>query len=82
MRKEQQIKFYNKYINKKYKNHLLLYDNASPHKLLLLRNIIKDSNNHLLYCVHYHPETNPKTNPKTNFKTNPKTNPIEDFLVN
>ena len=48
IRKEQQIEFYNKYINKKYKNHLLLYDNASPHKSLLLRQIIKDSGNHLL----------------------------------
>ena len=26
---------------------------------LLLRKIIKDSDNHLLYCVPYHPETNP-----------------------
>ena len=47
------------YINKKYKNHLLLYDNASPHKSLLLRQLIKDSKNILLYCVPYHPETNP-----------------------
>ena len=31
IKKEQQIEFYNKYINKKYINHLILYDNASPH---------------------------------------------------
>ena len=59
IRKEQQIEFCNKYINKKYKNYLLLYDNASPHKSILLRQLIKDSGNHLLYCVSYHPETNP-----------------------
>ena len=51
--------FYNKYINNKYKDYLVLYDNASPHKSLLLRQLIKDSGNHLLYCVPYHPETNP-----------------------
>lgn len=59
IKKEQQIEFYNKYINKKYKNYLLLYDNASPHKSLLLRQLIKDSGNNLLYTVSYHPETNP-----------------------
>ena len=59
IKKEQQIEFYNKYINKKYKDYLVLYDNARPHKSLLLRQLIKDSGNHLLYCVPYHPETNP-----------------------
>jgi transposase len=59
IKKEQQMDFYNKYINNKYKDYLLLYDNASPHKSLLLRQLIKDSGNHLLYCVPYHPETNP-----------------------
>ena len=59
IKKEQQIEFYNKYINKKYKDYLLLYDNARPHKSLLLRQLIKDSGNHLLYTVSYHPETNP-----------------------
>lgn len=38
---------------------MLLYDNASPHKSILLKKLIKDSGNHLLYCVSYHPETNP-----------------------
>ena len=59
IKKEQQIEFYNKYINKKYKNYLLLYDNVRPHKSLLLRQLIKDSSNYLLYTVSYHPETNP-----------------------
>ena len=59
IKKEQQMDFYNKYINNKYKDYLVLYDNASPHKSLLLRQLIKDSGNHLLYCVPYHPETNP-----------------------
>lgn len=59
IKKEEQIEFYNKYINNKYTNYLILYDNASPYKSLLLKQLIKDSGNNLLYCVPYHPETNP-----------------------
>lgn len=59
VKKEQLIEFYEKYINKKYKNYLILMDNARPHKSLLLQKLIKDSENKLLYTVSYHPETNP-----------------------
>ena len=59
IKKEQQIEFYNKYINQKYKNYLILMDNASPHKSLLLKELIKDSGNNLLYTVSYNPQTNP-----------------------
>lgn len=59
IKKEEQLEFYKKYIYKKYTNHLILYDNASPHKSLLLKQLIIDSGNNLLYCVPYHPETNP-----------------------
>ena len=34
-------------------------DNARPHKSLLLRELIKDTGNHLLYTVSYNPQTNP-----------------------
>ena len=40
-------------------NHLILYNNTSPHKSLLLKQLIKDSGYNLLYCVPYYPETNP-----------------------
>ena len=59
IRKEQIIEFYKRYINRKYRNHLILMDNASPHRSLLLRKLIKNSGNQLLYTVPYHPETNP-----------------------
>lgn len=59
VRKEQLIAFYKRYIDKKYKKHLILMDNASPHRSLLLRKLIKKSGNYLLYTVPYHPETNP-----------------------
>ena len=59
IKKEQHIEFYNKYINQKYKNYLILMDNASPHKSLLLKELIKDSGNNLLYTVSYNPQTNP-----------------------
>lgn len=59
VKKEQLIEFYNKFIKDKYKNHLILMDNARPHKSLLLRKLIKDTGNHLLYTVSYNPQTNP-----------------------
>ena len=34
-------------------------DNASPHKWLLLKELITDSGNNLLYTVSYNPQTNP-----------------------
>jgi transposase len=52
-------KFIDKYINKKYKNHLILLDNASFHRSKLIKQKIKDSKNELLYTIPYHPETNP-----------------------
>jgi hypothetical protein len=52
IKKEQQLEFYNKYINKKYKNYLILYDNASPHKSILLQQLIKDSGNIYYIVLH------------------------------
>ena len=56
---EQLIEFYKNNINRKYRNYLILMDNASPHKSLLLWKLIKDSGNSLLYCIPYNPQTNP-----------------------
>lgn len=59
VRKEQLVEFYKKHIYDKYKKYLILMDNASPHKAIILKDLIKESGNDLLYTVPYHPETNP-----------------------
>ena len=52
------IEFYNNCIKNKYENHLIIMDNAVIHKSKIIKNIIENSNNELLYSVPYHPETN------------------------
>ena len=52
------LEFYDDNISKKYKNHLIIMDNAVIHKSKLIREKIEEDNNHLLYTVPYHPETN------------------------
>ena len=56
--KEELIKFLDKYIRGKYKNHLILMDNAMQHLAKIVQEKIKETQNELLYCVPYHPETN------------------------
>jgi len=52
------LEFYDEFIQSKYKNHLVIMDNAVIHKSKLIREKIEDDNNHLLYSIPYHPETN------------------------
>ena len=52
------LEFYNDNISKKYKNHLIIMDNAVIHKSKLIREKIEEDHNQLLYTVPYHPETN------------------------
>ena len=52
------LDFYDEYIQSKYKNYLVIMDNAVIHKSKLIREKIEYDNNHLLYSVPYHPETN------------------------
>ena len=56
--KQDILDFYNHYINDKYKNHLIIMDNARIHVSKIIRETIENDNNHLLYSVPYHPETN------------------------
>ena len=42
----------------KYKNYLIIMDNVVIHRSKIIRQIIEESNNDLLYSVPYHPETN------------------------
>ena len=52
------IDFYNNSIKDKYKNYLIIMDNAVIHRSKQIRELIEKSNNNLLYTVPYHPETN------------------------
>ena len=56
--KQDILDFYNHYINDKYKNHLIIMDNARIHVSKIIRETIEKSGNNLLYTVPYHPETN------------------------
>ena len=52
------LEFYDEFIKDKYKNHLVIMDNAVIHKSKIIRETIENSQNELLYSVPYHPETN------------------------
>ena len=51
------VDFINKFINGKYKNKLIILDNASSHRNQLVKDVIKMDNN-LLYTVPYQHYTN------------------------
>ena len=51
------VNFINKFINGKYKNKLIILDNASSHRNQLVKDVIKKDNN-LLYAVPYQHYTN------------------------
>jgi transposase len=51
--------FWNNFITScKYKNHLIIIDNAVIHKSKVIRKTIENSDNDLLYSVPYYPGTN------------------------
>lgn len=52
------LEFYDEFIKDKYKNHLVIMDNAVIHKSKIISETIENSKNELLYSVPYHPETN------------------------
>jgi len=52
------LEFYDEYIKDKYKNYLVIMDNAVIHKSKIIRETIENNKNELLYSVPYHPETN------------------------
>ena len=51
------VNFINKFINGKYKNKLIILDNACSHRNQLVKDVIKKDNN-LLYTVPYQHYTN------------------------
>ena len=52
------LEFYEEFIRPHYKNYLVIMDNAVIHKSKRIKEEIEYDNNHLLYSVPYHPETN------------------------
>ena len=52
------LEFYQKFIENKYKKHVIVMDNASIHKAKTIKHAISESKNTLQYTVPYHPETN------------------------
>jgi len=52
------VNFLNKFIFGKYKNHLIILDNAGSHKNIYVKDAILKSNNKYLFSIPYTPKTN------------------------
>jgi len=59
MNKERLVEFMEKFIFNKYKNHLIVLDNAGSHKNNYVQDAIINSGNNYLFSVPYTPKTNP-----------------------
>ena len=58
MTKERLVEFLDKFIFDKYRNHLIILDNAGSHKNNYVKDAIIDSGNKYLFSVPYTPKTN------------------------
>lgn len=56
------VNFYNKYIKNKYKNHLIILDNANFHKSNIIKEAVEKSDNKIIYSLPYNPDLNPIEN--------------------
>jgi transposase-like protein/transposase len=56
--KERMVEFFEKYIFGKYKNHLIILDNARSHQNDLIKEAILKSGNQYLFSIPYTPKTN------------------------
>ena len=59
MNKERFVDFIKECIFSKYKNHLIVLDNAGSHKNNHVKNAILESGNKYLFSISYTPKTNP-----------------------
>ncbi len=59
MNKERLAEFMEKFIFNKYKNYLIVLDNAGSHKNNYVQDAIINSDNNYLFSVPYTPKTNP-----------------------
>lgn len=64
--------FYNKFIKDKYKNHLIILDNAKFHKSKDVIDNIEKSGNKIIYSLAYNPNLNPIENLFSQFKNHIK----------
>ena len=58
MTKERLVEFLDKFIFNKYKNHLIILDNAGSHKNSYVKDAITNSGNKYLFSIPYTPHTN------------------------
>ena len=58
MKKERLVEFLEKYVFRKYKNHLIILDNARSHRNNYVKDAITESENNYLFSVPYTPKTN------------------------
>ena len=58
MTKERFVEFLKKFVFKKYKNHLLILDNAGSHRNEYVKKDILESGNKYLFSIPYTPKTN------------------------
>ena len=59
MTKERLVEFMNTFIFRKYKNYLIILDNAGSHRNNFVKDAITNSGNNYLFSVPYTPKTNP-----------------------
>lgn len=59
MNKERFVEFMKECIFSKYKNHLIVLDNAGSHKNNYVKDAILESGNKYLFSISYTPKTNP-----------------------
>ena len=58
MTSDRLVEFLHKYVVGKYKNHLIIMDNAGSHKKQSIKDVVSHSKNKLLYSIPYKPQTN------------------------
>ena len=62
MTKERLVDFLKMFVFNKYKNHLIIFDNAGSHRNMYVKDAITNSGNKYLFTVPYTPKTNPIEN--------------------
>ena len=71
--------FYNKFIKDKYKNHLIILDNAKFHKSKDVIDNIEKSENKIIYSLPYNPQCNPIENLFSQFKNHIKNKSSDNY---
>ncbi len=71
--------FYNKFIKNKYKNHLIILDNAKFHKSKDVIDNIEKSGNKIIYSFAYNPNLNPIENLFSQFKNHIKNKSPDNY---